>query len=70
LSYEVWLEVNKHYPKQIFKTAIPRTVRLSEAPSFGKTIFEYDKQSPGAIAYAALAQEIKKRFFSEPIALG
>lgn len=70
LSYEVWLEVNQHYPKQIFKTAIPRTVRLSEAPSFGKTIFEYDKQSPGAIAYAALAQEIKKRFFSEPIALG
>tara|TARA_A100001388_G_C28711139_1_gene471281 strand:+ start:64 stop:252 length:189 start_codon:yes stop_codon:yes gene_type:complete len=57
--------VNKHYPKEIFKTAIPRTVRLSEAPSFGKTIFEYDRQSPGAIAYSALANEIKMRFYND-----
>ena len=64
LSYEVWLEANKHFPKEIFKTAIPRTIRVSEAPSFGKTIFEYDPHSPGAIAYSSLAKEIKARFFS------
>ena len=62
LSYEVWLEALKHYPKETFKTAIPRTVRLSEAPSFGKTIFEYDRKSPGAIAYLSLAKEMRKKF--------
>ena len=45
LSYEVWQEVSSHYPKKVFNTAIPRTIRLSEAPSFGKTILEYDPRS-------------------------
>ena len=63
LSYEVWQEVNKHYPDEIFRTAIPRTVRLSEAPSFGKTIFQYDPNGVGAKAYLALAKEVNKRFF-------
>ena len=49
-------------PDQIFNTVIPRTVRLSEAPSFGQTIFEYDKSSAGAVSYKALSKEIKKRF--------
>ena len=64
LSYEVWQEVNKHYPNEIFRTAIPRTVRLSEAPSFGKTIFQYDPNGVGAKAYHALANEVKNRFFT------
>jgi chromosome partitioning protein len=63
LSYEVWQEVNRHYPDQIFRTAIPRTVRLSEAPSFGKTIFQYDPNGIGSKAYMALAKEVKERFF-------
>ena len=47
---------------KIFKTVIPRTVRLSEAPSFGKTIFDYDPLSPGATAYKNLAKELISRF--------
>ena len=64
LSYEVWQEVSKHYPDEIFRTAIPRTVRLSEAPSFGKTIFQYDPEGIGSKAYKSFAKEVKQRFFS------
>jgi chromosome partitioning protein len=64
LSYEVWQEVSNHYPDKVFRTAIPRTVRLSEAPSFGKTIFEYDPRSLGAQAYAALTKEVINRFLT------
>ena len=64
LSYEVWQEVNQHYPDVIFRTAIPRTVRLSECPSFGKTIFEYDEDSLGARAYRAFSREVQERFFA------
>ncbi len=62
LSREVVEEVRTNLPDQIFDTVIPRTVRLSEAPSFGQTIFEYDKSNPGASAYRNLAKEIIKRF--------
>jgi len=62
LSRQVVEEVKKHLPDKIFDTVIPRTVRLSEAPSFGKTIFAYDPLSPGATAYANLARELIKRF--------
>ncbi len=62
LSREVVEEVKKHLPEKIFKSVIPRTVRLSEAPSFGKTIFEYDPTSPGASAYKNLARELIERF--------
>jgi chromosome partitioning protein len=62
LSRQVVEEVKTHLPEQIFKTVIPRTVRLSEAPSFGKTIFAYDNTSPGAAAYRALAREVIERF--------
>jgi chromosome partitioning protein len=44
------------------ETMIPRTIRLSECPSHGQTIFQYDVHSPGAVAYAALAKEFIKRF--------
>ena len=62
LSRQVVEEVKKHLPEKIFKTVIPRTVRLSEAPSFGKTIFAYDATNPGASAYRQLAREVIERF--------
>jgi chromosome partitioning protein len=62
LSRQVLDEVKQHLPEKIFATVIPRTVRLSEAPSFGQTIFAYDGTSPGANAYRALAKEVLERF--------
>jgi chromosome partitioning protein len=62
LSKQVIDEVKQHLPGKIFSTVIPRTIRLSEAPSFGKTIFSYDASSPGAHAYKQLAEEIIARF--------
>jgi len=62
LSRQVVDEVKKHLPDKIFNSVIPRTVRLSEAPSFGKTIFAYDPLSPGATAYKNLAKEVISRF--------
>ncbi len=62
LSREVVQEVQSNLPDLIFDTVIPRTVRISEAPSFGQTIFEYDKSNPGATAYRNLAKELIKRF--------
>ena len=55
-------EVKEHLPEKIFSTLIPRTVRLSEAPSFGKTIFDYDPTGVGSTAYRDLGQEVIKRF--------
>jgi chromosome partitioning protein len=62
LSRQVVEEVKQHLPDKIFSTVIPRTVRLSEAPSFGKTIFAYDNLNPGATAYRNLAREVIERF--------
>ena len=62
LAKQVVEEVRQHLPDKIFQTLIPRTVRLSEAPSFGQPIFVYDPNGPGAIAYRALAKEIVARF--------
>ena len=62
LSRQVVDEVKQHLPDKIFKTVIPRTVRLSEAPSFGKTIFAYDPANPGAAAYRQLGKEVIERF--------
>jgi len=64
LSFEVWQEVNKYYAGKAFQTAIPRTTRLSEAPSFGQTIFEYSPDSPGSLAYRAFAREFAGKFLS------
>lgn len=61
LSEQVKVEVQKHFGDKVFETVIPRNVRLAEAPSFGKTIFEHDKWSKGARAYKALAKELEKR---------
>lgn len=61
LSEQVMDELRNHFGDKIFKTVIPRNVRLAEAPSFGKTIFEHDRWSKGARAYKQLAKEVAKR---------
>lgn len=61
LSEQVAVELRKHFDDKLLKTVIPRNVRLAEAPSFGKTIFEHDKWSKGARAYKNVAKEIEKR---------
>ncbi len=61
LSGQVKTEVENYFNDLVFKTVIPRNVRLAEAPSFGKTIFEYDKRSKGSKAYKALTREIINR---------
>ncbi|MEX0321854.1 MAG: ParA family protein [Puniceicoccaceae bacterium] len=62
LSRQVVEEVRTHFPDKIFDTVIPRSIRLGEAPSYGQTIFEYDKNSACAVAYKMLAKEVLKRF--------
>ncbi len=61
LTQEVAEQVKKYFPKQVFKAVIPRTVRLSEAPSYGQPINYFDKKSKGAEAYDKLAKEIIKK---------
>lgn len=61
LSDQVSKELREHFGDKLFKTAIPRNVRLAEAPSFGRTIFEHDKWSKGARAYKNVSKEIMKR---------
>lgn len=61
LSEQVKQEVTQHFGDAVFRTVIPRNIRLAEAPSYGKTIFEHDKWSKGARAYKALAQEVVQR---------
>lgn len=58
LSNEVVKEINRNFPGKVFDAVVPRNVRLSEAPSYGQTILEYDPWSKGARAYKQLAQEI------------
>jgi chromosome partitioning protein len=58
LSQQVVEEVRKHFGSQVFKTTIPRNVRLGEAPSFGKPIMSYSPSSTGARAYQSLTVEI------------
>ncbi len=61
LSEQVVREVRTHFPQQTFRTVIPRSVRLSEAPSYGQTILAYAPDSAGAVAYRALAMELLAR---------
>lgn len=60
LSEQVYNEVKEHFPDKTYQTVIPRSVRLSEAPSFGEPIIKYDITSSGAEAYFALAREVIK----------
>ncbi|MDP2990407.1 MAG: ParA family protein, partial [Kiritimatiellota bacterium] len=61
LSLQVIEEVKKHFGERVYATFIPRTVRLSEAPSFGQPIMLYDPRGTGAQAYQALAKEFLRR---------
>ncbi len=61
LALQVVDEVKRYFPDQIFNTVVPRSVRLSEAPSYGQSILEYDPSSRGALAYKALAKEVEAR---------
>ena len=58
LAEQVVEEVKTHFPDMVYATKIPRNVRLSEAPSFGKPIFAYASSSKGAQAYMSLAEEV------------
>ncbi|MDR6167937.1 chromosome partitioning protein [Microbacterium paludicola] len=61
LAQQVAEEVRSHFPKEVLRTVIPRSVRVSEAPSFGQTVIAYDGQSAGAVAYREAAVEIAQR---------
>jgi chromosome partitioning protein len=58
LAGQVKAEVSRYFEGQLFKTVIPRNVRLTEAPSHGKPVILYDVRSPGAIAYLDLTKEV------------
>jgi len=61
LSEDIMNELYQYFPDTIFRTVIPRTVRLAEAPSFGKSIFHYEPRGKGAKAYERLAREILEK---------
>jgi len=61
LAQQVIDEVRKHFGECVYETVIPRSIRLGEAPSFGKPIIDYDPAGQGAIAYGALAEEFLRR---------
>jgi chromosome partitioning protein len=61
LTHDVIEQVKQYFPRQIFKTVIPRSIRFSEAQSYGEPITYFDKKSKGADSYEALAKEIIRR---------
>jgi chromosome partitioning protein len=61
LSNQVAEEARQHFSEQLFRTIIPRNVRLSEAPSHGKPVLLYDLNSKGALSYLQLADELLER---------
>jgi chromosome partitioning protein len=61
LTNDVSAQLSTHFGDRVYRTVIPRNVRLAEAPSFGMPVLAYDKQSKGALAYLALAGEMLRR---------
>ena len=61
LSREVYEEVKTHYPSIVLDTTIPRTVKISEAPSFGQSVISYDPRGKGAVSYREAAYELNSR---------
>jgi chromosome partitioning protein len=61
LANQVAAEVREHFPKETLNTQIPRSVRISEAPSYGQTVISYDTSSPGSLSYLEAAAEIARR---------
>jgi len=66
LSEEVAREVRSHFGEEVFSTIVPRSVRLSEAPSYGQPAIVYDAASRGSKAYVWLAEEFDRRFLAPP----
>ena len=60
-STQVAQEVRRHFPGKVYSAVVPRNVRLAEAPSHGLPVTAYDRNSKGALAYKAMAEEIKKK---------
>ncbi len=69
LSRQVAIEAQEYFGTKMFRSAIPRNVRLAEAPSFGQPILLYDVQSVGAKSYLSLAQELIRRLAASPPAV-
>jgi len=69
LSNEVSAQLIEHFDDKVFRTIVPRNVRLAEAPSFGRPVLFHDKSSRGALAYLALAGEILRREDSRRVAV-
>ena len=65
LAVEVSEQLQEHFPERLYRTVIPRNVRLAEAPSHGKPVLEYDRKCAGSQAYLALACELLRR---QPVA--
>jgi chromosome partitioning protein len=66
LSHEVAGEIRRHFPNQVFHSVIPRNVRISESPSHGLSVLEYESKSAGAQSYRALAAELDQGDSSSP----
>lgn len=64
LSQQVIKDMRTHLGKKVFSTLIPRSIRIAESPSHGKTIFEYDRWGAGARSYEALCKEVEKRLIA------
>lgn len=67
LAQQVAAEVREHFPEQTLKTSIPRSVRISEAPSHGQSVISYDPGSTGALAYLEAAREVADRGRPQPL---
>jgi chromosome partitioning protein len=61
LSADVERELRDHFPELVFRTVIPRSVRVAEAPSYGEPVTSHDPSSPGSKAYRELAKELAAR---------
>jgi chromosome partitioning protein len=61
LSLQVSQQLTQHFGSKVYRTVIPRNIRLAEAPSYGRPVLEFDRQSKGALAYLALAGEMLNR---------
>ncbi len=66
LTQQVVSEVKRFFPQKVYASVIPRNVRLSEAPSFGKPVYYYDKSSKGSVAYDEFAKEFLKKNNKRP----
>ncbi len=67
LANEVSSQLINHFGDRVYRTVIPRNVRLAEAPSFGRPVLFHDKYSRGALAYLALAGEVNRRSGAQPL---